>query len=209
MGFVEQQPRKERQAGYSSLIPYSYPYHAISFWKAHSSDYQRVSFCLSSPLPPTDKNKQTSFHLHSFPSTQIYQYHSFYYPGLQKQSLLLLRSLSILLEMKLSIAFLSLAISALSNASVPGTLLLGIQKREIPSNSALGRTQTLQVPLINHAHGHCYYVNISIGTPSQNLSVDLDTGSSDLWFPASGLCSQRHSRVGDDPCSGGSCKQPL
>lgn len=33
-----------------------------------------------------------------------------------------------------------------------------------------------------------YMVDISVGTPAQTLTVILDTGSSDLWFPAATVC---------------------
>ncbi|KAJ5951249.1 Peptidase A1 [Penicillium vulpinum] len=43
-----------------------------------------------------------------------------------------------------------------------------------------------------------YMVNITIGTPAQNLSLSLDTGSSDIWVnvPTSTYCA-----ADDDPCS--------
>ncbi|KAI9797759.1 MAG: hypothetical protein M1835_006931 [Candelina submexicana] len=52
-------------------------------------------------------------------------------------------------------------------------------------------TQPVAVPLDNA--GSFYYVNISVGTPSQNQRVHLDTGSSDLWTSAatSQICKLR------------------
>ncbi|KAJ5657136.1 uncharacterized protein N7484_000785 [Penicillium longicatenatum] len=43
-----------------------------------------------------------------------------------------------------------------------------------------------------------YMVNITVGTPAQNLSLSLDTGSSDIWVnvPNSTYCA-----TDDDPCS--------
>jgi hypothetical protein len=43
-----------------------------------------------------------------------------------------------------------------------------------------------------------YMVNITVGTPAQNLSLSLDTGSSDIWVnvPNSTYCA-----ADDDPCS--------
>jgi len=45
-----------------------------------------------------------------------------------------------------------------------------------------------------------YSANVSVGTPPQNLILQLDTGSSDIWLPASSasLCQQR-----GDQCEGG------
>lgn len=43
-----------------------------------------------------------------------------------------------------------------------------------------------------------YMVNITVGTPAQNLSLSLDIGSSDIWvnIPNSTYC-----KGDDDPCS--------
>ncbi|KAF8923616.1 hypothetical protein BGZ47_004616, partial [Haplosporangium gracile] len=41
------------------------------------------------------------------------------------------------------------------------------------------------VPLVNVNHDVEYYGTVSVGTPAQNVKLDFDTGSSDIWFPSS------------------------
>ena len=48
---------------------------------------------------------------------------------------------------------------------------------------------TLNVSLTNNIKSLEYTVNISVGNPPQSLTVQLDTGSSDLWFPDVSACS--------------------
>lgn len=42
-----------------------------------------------------------------------------------------------------------------------------------------------------------YLVDLKVGTPAQNITVSLDTGSSDTWVVGPGSC---------DTCSGGFCE---
>jgi hypothetical protein len=56
-------------------------------------------------------------------------------------------------------------------------------------------TATATMPLTGLMYGTIdilYYGDIDFGTPHQRLSVDIDTGSADLWIPVNcGLCSNK------------------
>jgi len=47
-----------------------------------------------------------------------------------------------------------------------------------------GKAKIALNDLIINSYDILYYGTLTIGTPSQNLTVDIDTGSADLWVPA-------------------------
>ncbi|KAI8052661.1 aspartic peptidase domain-containing protein [Thamnidium elegans] len=74
---------------------------------------------------------------------------------------------------------LTILLFAYVNAS---SIILPITKRHQPINALRKRAQHY-TPLFNDA-GSEYLVTIGIGTPIQNFTLSLDTGSADLWIPS-------------------------
>lgn len=71
-----------------------------------------------------------------------------------------------------------------------GTLEYAIKKLPKPgySRQARVRRDTIQPALItnfDYQDGLAYYLNVSVGTPGQLQTAQLDTGSSDFYFSAS------------------------
>ncbi|KAF9432831.1 hypothetical protein BGZ76_010261 [Entomortierella beljakovae] len=46
------------------------------------------------------------------------------------------------------------------------------------------KAATGQVPIINYAGDSEYYGTVQVGTPAQDIKLNFDTGSSDIWFPS-------------------------
>lgn len=79
-----------------------------------------------------------------------------------------------------------------------------IERRHAPSLRK--RDATIDSTLFNEKVQGGYFINVEVGTPGQNITLQLDTGSSDVWVPASTapICTQTSDR--NPGCTFGSCK---
>lgn len=102
------------------------------------------------------------------------------------------------------------ASSLLASAARAQVVQMDIQRRELaPKDKLRKRFSTYTEVVSNDESLGGYFATVSVGTPSQNLTLQLDTGSSDIWVPSSSasVCETTNSRSSSSSgCSLGSCK---
>ena len=91
----------------------------------------------------------------------------------------------------------------------PGVVRFDIQRKSVKRSPGIRdqarrklrkRDSTLQVTLDNEEA--LYFANVTLGTPGQDLRLDIDTGSSDVWMFETGYCDKSTTQQ----CLGFSCK---
>lgn len=96
---------------------------------------------------------------------------------------------------------------ALASTAQAQVVQFDIEKRDGPNLRDLSRrATTVNGVLSNQQVQGGYFLNINVGTPPQNITLQLDTGSSDVWVPAStaAICTEVSQR--NPGCTFGSCK---
>lgn len=81
-------------------------------------------------------------------------------------------------------------------SQTPGALKLDIARYQADVPSLANRvTGAVAGTLTNDDNGILYVINVTVGTPPQSLTLQIDTGSSDTWMPSST----------SDACLAGNC----
>ncbi|EXJ95622.1 hypothetical protein A1O1_00744 [Capronia coronata CBS 617.96] len=91
-------------------------------------------------------------------------------------------------------AWLLASISPVIATPGPGTVGFNFEKRRVSAHEypRLSRRQSKTVSAALDNEILLYLINVTVGTPGQPFSLQLDTGSSDIWFPAvnADICEQ-------------------
>jgi hypothetical protein len=86
----------------------------------------------------------------------------------------------------LAIAGLFASIAPVTASPNPGTVGFNFERRRVNAEDAphviKRQSKTVHASLTNELI--LYFINVTVGTPGQPFSLQLDTGSSDIWFPS-------------------------
>lgn len=91
-----------------------------------------------------------------------------------------------------------------------GVVQWGIQRRQPPPETytrVRKRASTFEEIITNEEARGGYFATCRLGTPGQDLTLQLDTGSSDIWVPdpTAKVCS----KSGTEGCALGTCTLEL
>lgn len=102
----------------------------------------------------------------------------------------------------------AILLSSLACEAVAGIIQLDTWKQTSSPPTSIGARQSFQESIINNVTGGSYMISTCWGTPCQNISLVLDTGSSDVWALANNAdqCTSATIQRQYGPCVGGTCQ---
>lgn len=96
----------------------------------------------------------------------------------------------------------AVALTALLSTALADPKVVEMSMERRPSTQRLSkRDDVANVTISNAIFDGLYFVNATVGEPPQLVQLQLDTGSSDIWFFGPRSCDSRTSR-----CLGGICE---
>lgn len=120
--------------------------------------------------------------------------------------------LAILIQLSLAASALAgvIKLSTEKHSVTPRDLVHRDVVKRFEAGASIGkRANTILESLYNNRQQGGYFINITVGTPPQPLSVILDTGSSDLWLLSTDTDLCKSASLQDslqEDCYGGICK---
>lgn len=102
--------------------------------------------------------------------------------------------MSTITRLLLATAALLASLAPTAASPNPGTVGFNFERRRVNAEEAphLSRRQSKTVLAGLTNEYILYFINVTVGTPGQAFSLQLDTGSSDIWFPSinADICRQ-------------------
>lgn len=96
----------------------------------------------------------------------------------------------------------STILASLAVGASAGTVSVPFVKNGFHHGAFIEKRETLDLEALNNITGGGYYAEFSIGTPPQNISFLLDTGSSDTWVNSkdTDLCRSKKAQQTNGYC---------
>ena len=101
----------------------------------------------------------------------------------------------------------SLGASLLAATAAAQVVQWDFEKQQRDGRRVNRRASSVDASVANEAQDGGYFASVTIGTPGQKFSLQLDTGSSDIWVPyvEAQACEQSYIQ-NTEGCTRGSCK---
>jgi predicted aspartyl protease len=93
-------------------------------------------------------------------------------------------------------------LASLTIGASAGTVSAPFVKHGFHHGASIDKRDTLNLEALNNITGGGYYAEFQIGTPPQNISFLLDTGSSDTWVNSNDtdLCHSKEAQKKNGYC---------